>query len=202
VYELPDDRRRIPGALLAALLPLLACAAIGPFVWVDDYAAEAQAKEKEYVIAPGDLISVSVYKEEGMSARGKVRPDGKISLPFLNDVEAAGYTPSALAQQLQTRLKEYKNLPVVTVSIEEQKAARIYIVGEVTKQGEYPLDASTGMLQALALAGGLNDFAHRDRIFVVRSGAPRIRFRFEDLTHGAGRAAQFALRSGDTIVVE
>ena len=187
----------------AALACALGCANLGKYTWVEDYAGPTEADAKGYVIAPGDFISVRVYNQEGMSTKGKVRVDGKLSLPFLNDVQAAGYTPGALAAQLQTRLKEFVNLPVVTVSLEEARPVPVSVVGEVAKQGQFPLEPGSGLLQLIAMAGGLNDFAHKDRIFVVRQpGNVRIRFRFQDLAHADGRAAQFVLKGGDVVVVE
>ena len=191
------------GLAAIGLACLLGCANLGKYVWADDYAPPADPTSKTYVIAPGDLIQVRVYNQDAMSVRERVRSDGKLSLPFLNDVQAAGYSPSALAQQLQTRLKEFVNLPIVTVSLEEAKSTPVFVVGEVAKQGQYQLEPGAGVLQALALAGGLNDFAHKDRIFVVRQkGSPRIRFRFEQLAHADGPSGQFVLKGGDVVVVE
>jgi polysaccharide biosynthesis/export protein len=205
--NLPRLPARLRPALAAAgcALALGACASVGQYTWVDDLPdAAIPANVKEYVISPGDTIQVRVYNQEGMSVRTRVRPDGKISLPFLYDVEAAGYTPSALAQQLQTRLKEYVNLPVVTVSLDEARSASISVLGEVTHPGTFPIDGSTGVLQALALAGGLTDYAKKDRIFVVRSTPSplRIRFTFQKLAQVEGRALRFRLQPGDIVLVE
>lgn len=172
---------------------------------MEDYPPPPPMSSQAYVIAPGDLISVRVFNQDGMSARGRVRADGKFSMPLLNDVEAAGYTPAALGQQLQSRLKEFIHAPAVTVSLEEAKPIAVSVMGEVTKAGVYPLEpAACGVLQALAAAGGLTDFAHRDRIFVVRHApAPvRIRFRYDALVKAEGPASRFCLQSGDVVVVE
>src|SRR6185436_6515987 len=115
---------------------------------------------------PGDVIAVKVYDQEGMSARGRIRPDGKISLPFLKDVQAEGYTPPVLAEQLEARLKDFVNKPRVTVYVEDQRQMTIAIVGDVSHQGTIALPPDAGVLVALASAGGLTDLAHRDRIFV------------------------------------
>jgi polysaccharide export outer membrane protein len=172
----------------------------GSFVWIDDYAA-ADQETPGYVIGPGDLISVRVYNQEGLSGRFKVREDGKISLPFLNDVQAAGLPPLALASRLQIQFKEYIQNPVVTVSLEERRPLEVSVIGEVGKPGLYRLEPSAGVLQALASAGGLGNFATPDRIFVLRTGA-RIRFTFQALTEAQPRAARFRLRNGDIVVVE
>jgi polysaccharide export outer membrane protein len=145
-----------------------------------------------------------VFNQPDMSARAKVRDDGKVSVPFLNDVTAAGLTPTALARQLQTKLKEFINAPVVTVSLEEARPFSVAVIGEVTKAGVYTVPAGAGVLQALAAANGFTQYATRDRIFVVRESPQRarIRFTYDQLAHAEGKAATFRLRAGDTVVVE
>lgn len=198
------NRINARGIVVCALLA--SCASVGQYVWVEDYAQPNRAQSNPgSVIQPGDLISVRVYNQEGMSAKGRVREDGKFSLPLLNDVDAAGLTPNALAQQLQTRLKEYVHLPVVTVSIEEVRPIQISVLGEVTKPGQYQIDPnSNGLLQVIAMASGLTDFAHHDRIFILRQSPSivRIRFRYDSLVKGEPHAAQFRLQGGDVLVVQ
>src|SRR5436853_6353483 len=101
------------------LLLALACAGPGQYVWIDDLPAAPAAEA--YLIGPGDVISLRVYNQDAMSVKARVRPDGKVSMPFLNDVAAAGYTPEVLGQQIQSRLKDYLNVPVVTVSVDEPR---------------------------------------------------------------------------------
>jgi polysaccharide export outer membrane protein len=180
---------------------------VGSFVWADDY--RDPATDAEYVITPGDLLNVRVFNQEGVSGRVRVRGDGKISLPFLNDVEAAGLTPAALARRLQVRLKEFINNPVVTVLLEEPAPIQISVLGEVAKPGAYRVESGAGILQTLALAGGLGPYAGRDRIFVLRKGTSaarptvtRIRFDYESLSRATGRGASFRMRDGDVLVVE
>ncbi len=163
--------------------------------------------EGEYVIAPGDVLLVRVFQQEAMSARVKVRADGKVSLPLLNDVEVAGKSPPVLAIELQSRLKGFINTPVVTVSLEETRPVQVSVLGEVSKAGVVILEGGSGVLQALAAAGGLTPFAHRDGIFVLRKvpGKPtpkRIRFTWEVLSQGEGPAARFVLLPGDAVVAE
>lgn len=190
--------------LVSAVAGALSCAAVGPYVWLDDYKPAVSADGDGYRIASGDLIQVRVYNQEGMSARERVRQDGKVSLPFLRDVQAAGFTPSALAEQLQSRLKDYINVPVVNVVIEEVHQLAVPVLGEVTRPGKYSLERGAGILEALAAAGGLNDFAHRDRIFVLRRQPKLVRIRttYEALSHGNGLAGDFRLVPGDAVVVE
>jgi polysaccharide export outer membrane protein len=177
---------------------------------VDEYSfpQETPPTSKEYVIGPGDLISVRVFNQDQMSARERVRPDGKVSLPFLNDIMAAGFSPRVLAAQLQTRLRDFINTPVVTVTVDERRGLPISVVGEVTRPGLYSLDLGSGVLQALVLAGGLTEFGGRDRIYVLRpatqvqSAPERIRFRYWSLVRGEGKAPLFQVKAGDTVVVE
>jgi polysaccharide export outer membrane protein len=199
-------RRVFFGAGLVAALSLSSCANLGQYVWVASYQdPHPPAATPAYVLGAGDVVYVRVYNQEGMSAKTKVRSDGKISLPFLNDVQAEGYTPNVLAEQLEARLKDFVNKPIITVSVEEQRHIQVAVVGEVGKQGVLDLSADAGVLQALATAGGLNELAHSDRIFVIRyeNGQPaRIRFAYKDLLHAVPPASTFRLRSGDQIAVE
>lgn len=179
----------------------------GEFVWVDDYAPPPPPpRAPGYVIEPGDLLDIRVFGQENMSARARVRHDGKVSLPMLSDVHAAGYTPVVLSQQLQSRLKDFINNPLVTISLEERRPLTISIVGEVARPGAYPLEPGAGPLAALAAAGGFTEFAHKDRIFVLRRDDRdrplRIRFSYDKLTRAQGRSAAFALAHGDVIVIE
>ena len=214
---LPSPERLVPGAgrrsrarggaaaLLLGLLPASCVMGPGEYVWVDQFPVSSRPPVgSAYVIEPGDTISVRVYNQDGMSARVKVREDGKVSLLFLNDVQAAGHTPKAFADQLQVRLKEFIVNPVVNVSLEEARPFEVFVVGEVARAGRVALEPHGTVLQALAAAGGLTENANRDRIFVVRTSPEpaRIRFRYDSLTRLEGRSATFLLRPGDTIVVE
>lgn len=189
---------------VVALALLAACATGGPSIAVNDYQEPPEAPQSGYVIQSGDILQVRVFNQPDMSTRVRVRDDGKVSIPFLNDVTAVGLTPNALAQQIQTRLKEFINAPVVTISLEESRPFSISVIGEVTKAGVYALPPGAGVLQALAAAGGLTQYASRDRIFVVRESPERARIRFEfgQLTQAQGKAATFRLRLGDIVVVE
>jgi polysaccharide export outer membrane protein len=197
-------------ALAAAVTVGGGCRHLGEYVWVDAYKDEAPAAKTGYAISPGDLISVRVWNQDNLSGKARVRSDGMISLPFVNDVKAAGLEPTSLATRLQTKLKEYVVKPVVTVSVEEAAPIEVSFVGEVTRPGVYRLDQDASVLKGLATAGGLTMLAGRDRIFVLRhvdgardGVAPvRIRFKYEALAHAEGPAARFRLRAGDVVVVE
>lgn len=197
------NRGRAAALLVAAALATGGCAGVGgsaDYVWIDDY-AQPKVAEAPYLISPGDLLSVRVQGQEGMSGKVRVRDDGKISLPFINDIQAIDLTPLQLAGQIQARLKEFVVKPVVIVSLEEMRPFEASVVGNVRKAGSYKLEPRCGVLQALAAAGGLGEFADRDRIFVLRRGE-RIRFTYRALTQAERRAAGFRLRTGDVVVVE
>jgi polysaccharide export outer membrane protein len=176
----------------------------GAFIEVD---TAIVAESSDFVISPGDVLQVRVFQQDAMSARVRVRADGKVSLPLLNDVVAAGKSPSVLAGELQARLKDFINLPVVTVSLEETRPVTVSVLGEVTRNGVVTLEPGAGVVQALAAAGGLTDFAHKEGIFVLRKvpGQPqpkRIRFTWDMLTRGEGPASRFTLQPGDVVVAE
>jgi polysaccharide export outer membrane protein len=196
--------RRPRSLIAAAALAVCACATTDSSVAINDYQDPAPTSQPGYVIQPGDVLQVRVFNQPEMSAKVRVRDDGKVSIPFLNDVVAEGFTPDALAKQLQVTLKEFINAPVVTISLEEARPFSISVLGEVNKPGVYPVPHDAGVLQALASAGGLTQYASRDRIFVVRDvpQRARIRFEFSQLTQAEGKAATFRLRAGDVVVVE
>jgi polysaccharide biosynthesis/export protein len=193
-----------PGGLAFLLSALVAgggCAKpLGQFVWVDEYRSP---EVPDYEIQPGDVLAIRVYKEDQLSGKVKVRSDGKISLQLIDDVPAAGRTTTLLARDLEVRLKPLVNKPIVAVSLEETRPKQFSVIGEVARPGTYTLEPGLGVLQALANAGGINEFANRDRIFVLRQGSPeRVRFTYEALARGEGKAGGFLLQPGDVIVVE
>jgi polysaccharide export outer membrane protein len=189
--------------LAAGVTLAVACSGPGKYVWVDDYADTAQV-EKPYVIVPGDTLQVRVFNQDQVSTRARVRSDGKITLPLLDDVTAVGLTPVELGAQLRERLRPFIKDPLVTVAVEETGPPNIYVIGEVVKPGAYPLDRASGVLPALVNAGGLTQDASTDRIFVLRQAPSvvRIRFTYEALVRLAGKAPAFRLRPGDIVVVE
>ncbi|HEY1087175.1 MAG TPA: polysaccharide biosynthesis/export family protein, partial [Archangium sp.] len=137
----------------------------GAFVEADD---SAVPDDGSYLISPGDVLQVRVFQQEALSARVKVRNDGKVSLPLVNDVVATGKSPTVLAAEVQQKLKDFINTPVVTVSLEESHPVVVSVLGEVARPGVVTLEGGSGVLQALAAAGGLTDFAQREGIFVLR----------------------------------
>jgi polysaccharide biosynthesis/export protein len=195
-----------PLLLVAVMGVSAACRHEGEYVWGRDIAADS-ATDPAYVIAPGDVLAVRVWNDEALGGRTKVRSDGKISLQFVDDVAAAGMSPRDLARSLEMRLAGYVNAPRITVALEEERLVNVSVLGEVAKPGVYELVAGSGVLQALASAGGTTQWASGDRIFVLRrrpeGGAPlRIRFVQDALARAEDASAAFRLRRGDVVVVE
>ena len=161
-----------------------------------------------YLIGPDDILEVSVWKNEDLSKVVTVRPDGRITLPLIGDVMAAGRTPNQLREQIVKRIKEYQESVVVSVILLEINSYRIFILGAVANPGSYIMKRRTTLLQAIALAGGFNEFAARKRIVVIRervyghSSEEKIRVSFDDAVDvQKGSEQNLILRSGDTIFV-
>jgi polysaccharide export outer membrane protein len=169
-------------------------------------AAEASSNTPDYVIGAGDVLQIFVWKEAELTREVTVRVDGKITLPLLGDVEAAGHTPVELAEQMQTALGRFLSSPRVTVGVNQAKSTRFYVLGQVAKPGEYPLGPQMTVLQGLALAGGLREFAKGDGIVIVRHGTPPEKQRlipvdYSKIKDGKDISQNVALKPGDTIVV-
>jgi len=194
-------------ACLSVALGPTACGA-GSYVWVDDLAArDLRAPPHDvHVIASGDLLNVRVYNQDAISTRGRVGADGKIAIPLAGEIDAGGTRPGELARRIEARLKPFIISPSVSITVEESPSERISVLGEVAHPGVFPVAPGTGVLQALALAGGVTEYADRDRVFVLRArpGKPalRIRLDYKDLTRGIGRSATFPLAAGDSVIVE
>jgi polysaccharide export outer membrane protein len=181
---------------------LAGCASHGPYVWVKELPT-AEGPAADYVVEPGDVLSIHVFNQDAMSTRARVRSDGRISAPFVGDVAVAGKTPVAVARELEGRLKAFVVNPVVAVMVDEFAQPAVAVTGEVTHPGVYNIDGHSGVLRALALAGGLTDYASHDNIYVLRHVGPRrVRFSYRALTENEPHAASFRLLGGDTVVVE
>jgi polysaccharide biosynthesis/export protein len=157
----------------------------------------------EYQIGPEDVLDISVWKNPELSRTVPVRPDGKVSLPLLNDFRAAGLTPSDLREQLVSRLSDFVPTPEVSVIVREVHSRKVAVVGAVKTAGRYELKSPMTVLEAIALAQGFTDFAARDRIVVLRqNGATttRIPFNYRKIADGAEQE-NFFVRPGDIVVV-
>jgi polysaccharide biosynthesis/export protein len=190
-----------PFALL--IVAAAVCTLMQPaMAFAEDVKQSAASSEKDYVIGAGDKLRIEVYKDQQLSQSLQVRPDGKITLPLVGDLNASGLTPIALRDDVAMKLKEYITNPVVTVIVVEASAATAYVVGEVNMPGSVTLQGGQlTVLQAIALAGGLKDFADSKNIRILRksiTGTQTIPFNYKEAIHGA---QSVYLRPGDTIVV-
>lgn len=167
-------------------------------------ASKAATADPNYVIGGQDVLDISVWKEAELTRTVPVRPDGKISLPLLNDVQAAGLTPIQLAAQITESLKKFVTNPQVTVIITQINSQRIYILGEVNRAGAYPLLPDMTVLQGLSSAGGFTQFANLKKIYMFRTeNGKQVKFPFnyKDVISGKASDENVVLKAGDTIVV-
>ncbi|MGE3955562.1 MAG: polysaccharide biosynthesis/export family protein [Vicinamibacterales bacterium] len=157
----------------------------------------------DYRLQVGDKLRIEVYKDAQLSQSVQIRPDGKITLPLVGDIAALGLSPLDLRERVAAALKEYVNNPVVTVIVVEGTSPTAYVVGEVNHPGPVVLQGSLTVLQALAVAGGLKDFADAKNIRILRkgiAGPQSIPFNYRDAIKG-GSGASVVLQPGDTVVV-
>jgi polysaccharide biosynthesis/export protein len=154
-----------------------------------------------YVIGLGDVLRVVVWKEPDLTLEAAVRPDGMITFPLLGDLPAAGRLPGELARTLVTELDRFIEKPRVTVSVSQATSARVYVVGQMVRPGEFPLSGRMTVLKALALAGGFKEFARPDSIVIIREDQTVIPFNFKRIAEGKDVSQNVLLLAGDTIVV-
>jgi polysaccharide biosynthesis/export protein len=194
------------------LLPLILITAAGVALAQDapkaanaDAGAVARviAATADYQIGPEDVLDISVWKNPELSRKVPVRPDGKISLPLVNDIQAAGLTPSELRQQLAGKLAEFVPTPEVSVVVQEVQSLKISVVGAVKTPGRFTLRSPATVLECIALAQGLTEFANREKIVVLRqngSTTQRIPFNYRKVAEGSEQE-NFVVKAGDIIVV-
>ena len=158
----------------------------------------------DYLIGADDVLDVNVWKEQELTRTLQVRPDGKISMPLLNDVQAAGLSPTQLAQAITDKLKKYLTAPQVTVMVTQINSQRVYVTGEVTRPGAYPVLPGMTILQAITSAGGLTPFANGKKIFLMRNEngvQAKYPFVYKEVLDGRRAEENLKVRAGDTIVV-
>jgi len=162
------------------------------------------ADDPEYKIGPLDVLRIDVWKEAEISRLAPVRPDGKISLPLLNDVQAAGLTAMQLGNVISNGLKDYIANPQVTVSVNEINSRRVYVTGEVLRGGALPLLPNMTVLQALSSTGGFTQFARLKNIYVLRiEDGKKVKhpFNYKEVVAGKRQEQDIALQPGDVVVV-
>lgn len=166
--------------------------------------ASADATPGGFVIGPEDVLAVLVWREAEVSGDVTVRADGMITLPLIRDVQAAGLTPAALAERVQTSLREFITDASVTVVVRQMNSRKVFITGEVAKPGAYPLASTTTVMQLIAIAGGLSEFAQGNSISVLRvedGKTTTLPFAYKDVAKGKKSEQNIVLRPGDTVVV-
>ena len=179
-------------SMMLVVAAATACAHHAPTA--DDQAA----KVSEYRLSLEDVVEVSVWKEPELSRTVPVRPDGKITLPLIGDIQAEGLRPNELEQNVQKQLTALVRDPRVTVIVHDVNGAKVFVTGSVLHAGAFPLRSSMNVLQALAMAGGLGEFADRGEISVLRADGRRVEVDYDDLVKGKSKVS---LGPGDTVVV-
>lgn len=163
-----------------------------------------QSDPSAYTIAPGDVLEVSVWKEENLNREVLVAPDGRISFPLAGIIKAADKSVTEIHQEIVKRLEDYIADPVVNVAIVNNQGNSVFVIGKVTKPGEYIVKRNIDVLQALSLAGGITPFADGDDIKVLRrlgSGIKVYSFDYGDVIKGKRLEQNILLKAGDTVAV-
>lgn len=189
------------GKHLCAVLVVLSAVAGGP-AW----AQEPQAAQDwgEYQVGPEDVLDIAVWNNTAISRVVPVRPDGKISLPLLRDVQAAGLTPMQIRDILARKLADYIPSPEVSVIVREVHSPKVSVIGEIKTPGRYELKSRTTVLDLLAQAGGFSEFASRGRIVILRRDGgtvKRIPFNYNKVISSDAQQENFLLRAGDIVLV-
>jgi polysaccharide export outer membrane protein len=170
------------------------------------FSGMVSAEQSSYQVNPGDALQIFVWNEEGLTREVLVRPDGFISVPLVGQVKAGGLTPEAIETRLVEGYSKYlKDAPTVTVSLLQIGGYKVYVVGKVNRPGEYPINRPTDVMQALAMAGGLNTFAKENDINILRRKADgsqeAIKFAYGKVKDGDQLQTNIILKSGDVVVV-
>ena len=189
-------------AVASLALSQAACASTGEFQWVSEL-PDTKSGSQDFLIRETDMVHVRVYQQDAITTDQRVRPDGKITVPLAGEFLARGKKPSVLGKEVEDKLKGVLVTPVVTVTVEQAAQVTVSVLGQVRNAGAFNMDIGANVLQALASAGGLNDYAREDYIFVLRRSLDkRVRFRYADLKNGDKSSIEFGLQAGDVVVVE
>lgn len=168
-------------------------------------ASASRTHNNNYVIGDDDLLEINVWKEQDLCRTIPVRSDGKISLPLVGEVQAAGRTPVQLEEDITSRLRNFITEPAVTVMVQKINSLKFNVMGEVIKPGAYPLTTSMTVVDAIATAGGFRDFAKKKGIYVLHTTADgketRVKFNYSDFVKGNNPQQNVRLQPGDTVVV-
>jgi polysaccharide biosynthesis/export protein len=161
--------------------------------------------DETFIIGNDDVLAISVWKEPELTKSIPVRSDGKISLPLVGEIQAAGRSPLQLEQDITSKLKNFITTPEVTVIVEKVNSRKYNVLGEVSKPGSYLLTASTTIMDAIAAAGGFRDFAKKTGVYVLRKGPDgsesHLKFNYKEFIKGKGTSQNFKIEPNDTIIV-
>lgn len=162
--------------------------------------------KNDYIIGAEDVLEVSVWKSPDLSTTIMVRPDGMISLPLVGDIMASNRTAKELKEEVEQKLSEYKQNPIVSIIVKEANSQAVFVTGEVARPGKYPLRSDTTIIQAITLAGGFTQWANKDKILVIRKSpmnpeGNRFTVRYSDIVSGKNMKANILLKPGDTVIV-
>ncbi len=168
---------------------------------VKPMALPASVDPNTYILGADDVLTVRVWREADLSGSRVVRPDGKITMPLINEVKAAGLTPIQLGEEITNALTKFVNSPQVEVSVEQVRSRRYFVDGEVGRPGAYPLATPTTVFEALSMAGGFREFANKKGITIIR-GDKRLKFNWNEVIKGRNLSQNILLENGDHIVVQ
>jgi polysaccharide export outer membrane protein len=203
--RIPPPRRwaLVVGALLMATSTVVAQQLTGA-PGTGPPPAAAMVPPPDYTIGPDDVLTIAFWGEKDMSGDVIVRPDGKITLPLINDVAAAGLSPAELRERIATLAKKFFQDVQATVTVKTINSRRVFITGQVEKPGSYPLTTRTTVMQLIAMAGGVKEFAKTNKIVVMRNDAgreARFQFNYKEVVEGRNLAQNLEMKPGDTVVV-
>jgi len=170
----------------------------------NDTMLAALQQNKPYVLGCGDTLRVTVWRHEEASTDAVIMPDGKISLPLVGDMAAAGLTVDELKDELNRKYSEYITEPHITITVKETNSLKIYVLGEVTRPGEFKLNSYTDVLQAISMAGGFTIYANKSTIYIIRKEGDKkikISFNYNEVVAGKNLNQNIPLKPGDIIVV-
>ena len=157
-----------------------------------------------YVIGPEDVLAIVFWREKDLSTDAAVRPDGMVTVPLLNDVHAAGLTPEQLRERIQAGASKFVEDPTVTVVVKAINSRKVFITGLVAKPGQYPLAGPTSVMQLIAMAGGLHEYANSKKILIMRTeGGEQVAmpFNYQDVLNRRNLKQNIELLPGDTVIV-
>jgi len=194
------------GVIATAILTMVGCAQMATNAPADPVCkgSACGSNAGDYRIGPGDVLQITVWKDDSLNRTVPVRPDGMISFPLLNDVPASGLTPLQLRETLMAKLKQYLSTPEVSVVVTEVHSYAVSVLGQVKKPGHYEFKGPATVLDAIAEAGGLNEFASPSRIVVLRRDEgkeDRFPFDYSAALAGSGGQQNFYVHSGDIVMV-